>query len=86
MSESNWHMSKSVPIGIIGAILVQTFLVGMWANDINSAIAANAKDVARHEMAISALENTVNTQAIQLARIEEGINHIRAATEKLANR
>jgi hypothetical protein len=84
MSNEPWHLSKSVPITFILAIVVQTFTIGWYLSDMGGAINQNAKDLARHEASIVAMQNNQQQQAIMLARIEENLKAIRESVEAIA--
>jgi uncharacterized coiled-coil protein SlyX len=85
MPNEPWHMSKSVPISFIFAIVMQTVALVWFVSSLNSSVEANAKELVRHETRLSSLESVVQTQAITLARLDENIRAIRSAVEKMAN-
>ena len=35
----NWHLDKKVPIALVGAIMLQTFGFGVWAENLNLRLA-----------------------------------------------
>ena len=86
MANEQWHLSKSVPLGFIVAIIGQTLMLGMWINSIQNGIETNAKEISRHEVAISSMQSSVQSQAVALARIEENVKAIRVALEKIAEK
>jgi len=85
MPNEPWHMSKSVPISFIFAILMQTVALVWFVSSLNSSVEANAKELVRHETRLSSLESVVQTQAVTLGRLDENIKAIRTAVEKMAN-
>lgn len=85
MGTEPWHLSRSVPISFIFAILMQTIALVWFVSSLNSAVEANAKELVRHETRISSLESVVQTQAVTLGRLDENIKAIRTAVEKMAN-
>jgi uncharacterized coiled-coil protein SlyX len=85
MPNEPWHMSKSVPISFIFAIVMQTVALVWFVSSLNSSVEANAKELVRHETRINSLESVVQTQAVTLARLDENIRAIRSAVEKMAN-
>lgn len=85
MSSDKWHLSKSVPLSLIAAIAVQTLGVVWYVSSLDSSVAINAREIARHEVRIQAIEKTSQEQAIMLARIDENLNAIRGIVEKMAN-
>jgi hypothetical protein len=86
MAMEQWHLSKSVPLTLIAAIIGQTLMLGMWINSIQNGIETNAKEIARHETAITSMQVSVQGQAVALARIEENVKAIRVALEKIADK
>jgi uncharacterized coiled-coil protein SlyX len=85
MPNEPWHMSKSVPISFIFAIVMQTVALVWFVSSLNSSVEANAKELVRHETRLSSLESVVQTQAVTLGRLDENIKAIRTAVEKMAN-
>lgn len=85
MGTEPWHLSKSVPISFIFAIILQTIALVWFISSLNSAVEANARELVRHESRIFSLEASVQGQAVTLARLDENIKVIRAAVEKIAN-
>ena len=85
MGTEPWHLSRSVPISFIFAILMQTIALVWFVSGLNSSVEANSKELVRHETRIAALEGVVQTQAVTLARLDENIKAIRTAVEKMAN-
>jgi uncharacterized coiled-coil protein SlyX len=85
MPNEPWHMSKSVPISFIFAIVMQTVALVWFVSSLNSSVEANSKELVRHETRINSLESVVQTQAVTLARLDENIRAIRSAVEKMAN-
>ena len=84
MANESWHLSKSVPISFIVAIIGQTAALVWFVASMNSGIEANAREIVRHDTRLQTLENTVQSQAIAIARIDENIKAIREMME--ANR
>ena len=80
----SWHLSKSVPISFILAIILQTFGVIWYVSSLNSTVDVNVRDIARHEIRIAEIEKTQQELALMNARIDENIKAIRDMME--ANR
>lgn len=85
-TDSQWHLSKSVPITFILAIAAQTaaliWFVATLRNDVdNNAIRIERMSIV-HETRIAALEDVVQSQAIMLARIDENLKAIRELIER----
>lgn len=84
MEQQPWHLSKTVPVSFILAIITQTAALVWFVSALNSGVEANAKDILRHDTRIETLQNIVQGQAVALGRMDENIKAIRAAVEKMA--
>lgn len=84
MSSESWHLSKSVPLSIIFAVIVQTVTLVWFIAGLNASIDNNARDLVRHETRIEALESVVQSQAVSMARMDENIQAIRSMLEQMA--
>jgi hypothetical protein len=82
MSDEPWHLSKSVPISFIFAILMQTLALVWFISGLNGAVENNARELVRQETRIQTLE-TVQGQAVSVARMDENIQAIRSMIENL---
>ncbi len=85
MSES-WHLSKSVPITFIVAIVMQTVALVWYVSTLDAAIKTNNRDLTKHETRLETLEKTVQSQAVTLGRIDENLKAIRDIVEQMARR
>ena len=85
MEQQPWHLSKTVPVTFIMAIVTQTAALVWFVSALNSGVEANAKDIVRHDTRIETLQNIVQGQAVALGRMDENIKAIRAAVEKMAS-
>ena len=83
MTNEQWHLSKSVPISIIGAVVVQTITIVWFIANLNANVQTNTRDLVRHETRIETLEASVQSQAISIARMDENIQAIRDMVEQL---
>ena len=83
MTNEQWHLSKSVPISIIGAVVVQTITIVWFIANLNANVQINTRDLARHETRIETLEASVQSQAVSMARMDENIQAIRDMVEQL---
>ena len=79
--DTEWHLSKSVPITFILAIFLQTLTAVWFVAGLSNDIEINAKEIVRHETRLIVLENVVQSQAITMARIDENIKSIRDMME-----
>ena len=86
MSEDSWHLSKSVPITLIFGLLVQGAAIVWTVSMMMSDIEANREDIVAIEQRMGRLEDSVQSQAVALARIDENIKAIRSSVEKMASR
>jgi len=80
-SDNTWHLSKSVPITFILAIILQTSGMVWYVSTLDSTVEINARDIARHEIRIAEMEKTQQELALMNARIDENIKAIREMME-----
>ena len=83
MQDEPWHLSKSVPLSIIFAVVVQTVTLVWFIAGLNASIDQNSRDLVRHETRIETLEISAQSQAVSLARMDENIQAIRAMREQM---
>ena len=81
----DWHLNKSVPITLIFGLVVQGAAIVWTVSMMMSDIEANRKDIVAIEQRMGRLQDSVQSQAIALARIDENIKAIRSSVEKMAN-
>ncbi len=84
MDNESWHLSKSVPVTLVVAIICQTVAVVWYISTLDSNVEVNMKDIARHEIRIDKLEDTTKELSIMNARIDENIKAIRSVLEGMA--
>ena len=82
--DDSWHLSKSVPVTFITAIIGQTIALVWFVASLNSGIQINTRELVRHETRIQNLEISVQAQAVTMGRMDENIKAIRQAVEKMA--
>jgi uncharacterized coiled-coil protein SlyX len=82
----SWHLSKSVPISFILAIVGQTIALVWYVSSLDNNVENNQRELIRHETRIEALEKVVQSQAVTLGRMDENIKAIRDSVEKMANK
>lgn len=82
MANEQWHLSKSVPLSIIFAVVLQTITLVWFIAGLNANVENNSRELVRHETRITALESIVQTQALTLARMDENIKAIRDHLER----
>jgi hypothetical protein len=81
MKTQEWHLSKSIPLTFVLAILAQTVALVWFVSSLNSSIESNTRDLMRHEARINSLEKVVQQQAVTMGRIDENIKSIRLMME-----
>ena len=82
--DPQWHLSKSVPITFIFAIIMQTIALIWFVATLRNDVDANQKELLRLETRTSGLEQIVQSQAITLGRIDENIKSIRMILDSMA--
>ncbi len=80
--KQEWHLSKSVPITLVVAIIAQTLSLLWFVATLRNDVDNNAKTLIRHETRIESSENIIQNQAVLLARIDENLKAIRKAVEQ----
>ena len=84
MANEHWHLSKSVPITFIFAIILQTVTLVWFIANLNSTVENNSREIVRNETRIESLETVVQSQAVAIARMDENIQAIRNIVENMA--
>jgi hypothetical protein len=82
--DTQWHLSKSVPITFILAIILQTLALIWFVATLRTDVDVNQKEILRLETRTSSLEQIVQSQAITLGRIDENIKSIRMILDSMA--
>jgi len=81
-NEQEWHLSKSVPLTFSVGIFFQTIALVWYVSSLDHSIQNNEKELLRQDTRLSTVEQTVQSQALTLARIDENIKSIRVMMEK----
>ena len=81
-----WHLSKSIPLTFVLAIIGQTIALVWFVSSLNSEIQTNSREIVRQETRIIAWEQMVQAQSVTMARIDENIKSIRMMMEDIRNR
>ena len=79
----SWHLSKSVPISLIVALIIQAAAIVWTVSNMSSTIDRNAMDIVRLDARTASLEKIVQDQAVAMARIDENIKAIRQYVEQM---
>lgn len=83
MSEDReWHLSKSVPVTFLLAILAQTIALIWFVATLRNDVDVNQQQLIRQEARLEVVEQVVQGQAVMLARIDENLKAIRDAVER----
>ena len=85
-SPESWHLSKSVPLGLIFGLIVQGSAIVWTVSMMMSDIENNRDSIAKVQSRVTKIEEMVHDQAVAMARIDENIKAIRGAVEKMASR
>ena len=74
MEESqSWHLSRSVPLALIVAILLQAGAIMYVAGQMQNTIDTNSSSIRENKGDIKNLEGTVHSNDVKLGRIQESI-------------
>ena len=84
--EDGWHISKSVPATLLLGLMTQAAAIVWTVSMMMADIQQNTEKLISFSERVSKVENMVQSQAVSMARIDENIQHIRGAVEKMAQR
>lgn len=84
--EEGWHLSKSVPATLLLGLMTQAAAIVWTVSMMMADIQQNTEKLIAFSERVSKVENMVQSQAVSMARIDENIQHIRGAVEKMAQR
>lgn len=85
-TEESWHLSKSIPLTLIFAIICQTVALIWFVASLRNDVDAANKELVRQDTRIGNLEQIVQNQAVSMARIDENIAFIRKVVEDMARK
>ena len=83
-TDTQWHLSKSVPISFILAIIMQTIALIWFVATLRNDVDINMTELIRLETRTDKLEQIVQSQAVTLGRMDENIKSIRVILEGMA--
>ena len=83
-TEDGWHISKSVPATLLLGLMTQAAAIVWTVSMMMADIQQNTEKLIAFSERVSKVENMVQSQAVSMARIDENIQHIRGAVEKMA--
>jgi len=82
--EEGWHISRSVPATLLLGLITQAAAIVWTVSMMMADIQQNTEKLLNFSERVSKVENMVQSQAVSMARIDENIQHIRGAVEKMA--
>ena len=85
-TQDGWHISKSVPATLLLGLITQAAAIIWTVSMMQAEIQSNSDNLNAFSERVSKVEGMVQSQAISMARIDENIQHIRGAVEKMAQR
>ena len=83
--ENGWHISRSVPATLLLGLVTQAAAIVWTVSMMMADIQQNTEKLINFSERVSKVETMVQSQAISMARIDENIQHIRGAVEKMAS-
>jgi methyl-accepting chemotaxis protein len=85
-TQDGWHISKSVPATLFLGLITQAAAIIWTVSMMMADIQSNTEKLMNFSERVSKVEDMVQNQAVSMARIDENIQHIRGAVEKMAQR
>ena len=85
-TQEGWHISKSVPATLLLGLITQAAAIVWTVSMMMADIQQNTEKLIAFSERVSKVENMVQSQAVSMARIDENIQHIRGAVDKMAQR
>ena len=85
-TQAGWHISRSVPATLLLGLVTQAAAIVWTVSMMMADIQQNTEKLIAFSERVSKVENMVQSQAVSMARIDENIQHIRGAVEKMAQR
>ena len=82
---SPWSLQRTIPLTLILGLVTQAAAIIWTSSQMASDISKNAEKIAVLELQFAKLEDSVQAQAVSMARIDENIGHIRQAVERMAS-
>jgi len=85
-AEESWHLSKSIPLTLIFAIICQTIALIWFVASLRGDVDSAQRELIKQDTRISTLEQVVQNQAVTMGRMDENIKAIRDAVEAMAQK
>lgn len=77
---------EKIPLSTIVIVLIQIVAMVAFATNLQADIEKNEVEVVRHDARLNAIESTMNSQEVTLARMDENLKHIRNSLDKMAEK
>ena len=85
-TQDGWHISKSVPATLLLGLITQAAAIVWTVSMMMADIQQNNEKLMNFSERVDKIEVMVQSQAVSMARIDENIQHIRGAVEKMAQK
>lgn len=82
--EDGWHISRSVPATLLLGLITQAAAIIWTVSMMMADIQQNTEKLMNFSERVNKVEVMVQSQAVAMARIDENIDHIRGAVERMA--
>ena len=84
--QDGWHISRSVPATLLLGLMTQAAAIVWTVSMMMADIQQNNEKLMNFSERVDKIEVMVQSQAVSMARIDENIQHIRGAVEKMAQK
>ena len=81
---SPWSLQRTIPLTLILGLVTQAAAIIWTSSQMASDISKNAEKIAVLELQFSKLEDSVQAQAVSMARLDENIKGIRELLERMS--
>ncbi len=81
---SPWSLQRTIPLTLILGLVTQAAAIIWTSSQMASDVSKNAEKIAVLELQFSKLEDSVQAQAVSMARIDENIKGIRELLERMS--
>ena len=83
-NQESWYISRSVPATLLLGLMTQAAAIVWTVSMMMADIQQNTEKLIAFSERVNKVEGMVQNQAVSMARIDENIQHIRGAVEKMA--
>ena len=77
---------EKIPLSTIVIVLIQIVAMVAFATNLQADIEKNEVEVVRHDARLTAIETTMNSQEVTLARMDENLKHIKNSLDKMSQK